>query len=119
MKKTVILGATPDPSRFAYKATQMLSCHGYEVVPVGIKKGKIAGKKILNNYPAIECVDTITLYVGARNLTPLFDYILGLKPKRIIFNPGTENEDLINLADQKGIQAVVGCTLVMLSTGTY
>lgn len=118
-KTTVILGATPDPTRYACKAANMLVKHGHPIVPVGIKKGEVAGKPIQNIQSAIENVDTITLYIGTKNLPPLFDYIIGLNPKRIIFNPGTENDTLIQLATSKGIETVVGCTLVMLSTGNY
>lgn len=119
MKKTVVLGATPDSSRFAYKAANMLTRYGHEIVPVGIKKGEVAGQKIHNDQPIVEDVDTVTLYVGTQNLPSLFDYILKLSPKRIIFNPGTEHPDLIKMAKEKGIEPVVGCTLVMLSADTY
>lgn len=118
-KKTVVLGATPDPSRFAYKAANMLTEYGHEVVPVGIKKGTVAGKEILNGKPEIDNVDTIALYVGPQNQSNLYDYILSLKPKRIIFNPGTENDELISMAEQHHIEPVLGCTLVMLSVGNY
>lgn len=119
MKKTVVLGATPDSSRFAYKAAKMLLEYGYDMIPVGIKKGTVFGKPILNNNPEIEDVDTITLYVGPHNQENLYDYIIGLKPKRIIFNPGTENDELIKRAKLNNIDPVIGCTLVMLSVGTY
>lgn len=119
MKKTVVLGATPDSSRFAYKAANMLVRYGHEIVPVGLKKGEVAGKTIANDNPIIEGVDTITLYVGTKNLPPLFNYIIDLKPKRIIFNPGTENDELIQLAEKNNIEPVIGCTLVMLSCGSY
>lgn len=118
-KKTLVLGATPDPSRFAYKAANMLTEYGHEIVPVGIKKGTVAGKEILNGKPAIEGVDTVALYVGPQNQSSLYDYIIGLKPKRIIFNPGTENDELISMAEQHNIEPVLGCTLVMLSVGNY
>lgn len=119
MKKTVVLGATPDPSRFAFKASRMLLEYGHEIVPVGIKKGEISGITIRNDQPPIEDVDTITMYIGTRNQPPLYDYILSLKPKRIIFNPGTENDDLIAMAKKNNIEPVIGCTLVMLSVGSY
>src|SRR4051794_5629750 len=119
MKKTIVLGATPDSTRYAYKAAHMLDRYGYDFVPVGIKKGELAGKPILNGNPSVDDVHTVTLYVGTRNLPPLFDYIIGLKPKRIIFNPGTEHDELISLAKKNGIEPVLGCTLVMLSTGDY
>src|SRR6478736_860731 len=107
-KRTVILGATPDSTRFAYKAAHMLVKYGHEIFPVGIKKGEVAGKPILNNTPEIDSVDTITLYVGPQNQTGLYDYIINLKPKRIIFNPGTENDELIELAQKNNIEPVMG-----------
>jgi uncharacterized protein len=119
MKKTLILGASPDPNRFAYRAAHMLTDYGHEIVLVGIKKGEVAGQKILNGTPPVEYVHTVTLYVGPDNQKGLIDYIIGLKPERIIFNPGTENDELIKLAEKNHIDPVIGCTLVMLSAGTY
>jgi uncharacterized protein len=119
MKKTLILGASPDPSRFAYKAAHMLAEYGHEIVLVGIKKGEVAGQKILNGNPSVEHVHTVTLYLGPDNQRQLLDYIISLKPERIIFNPGTENDALIELAEKNHIEPVIGCTLVMLSAGTY
>lgn len=119
MKKTVVLGATDNPDRYAYKAIHRLLNHGHEVVPVGIKKGVVGGLEILNEKPQVEGVDTVTLYVGSRNLPEWYEYIIGLNPKRIIFNPGTENAELERLANSKGIKTVEGCTLVMLSIGQY
>ncbi len=118
-KRTVIIGATPDVTRYAYRAAQMLTEYGHEIVPVGIKKGVVFGKQIINNQPFIENVDTVTLYVGTPNQSSLLDYIINLKPKRIIFNPGTENDDLIDLAIQNNIEPVIGCTLVMLASRTF
>ncbi len=119
MKKTVVLGATPNPERYAYLATQRLVKFGHEVVPVGLKKGLIAGLEIQQGEPALEEVDTVTLYMGAERQQPLHDYILSLHPKRIIFNPGAENPELEKMAHERGIETVEGCTLVMLSIGTY
>lgn len=121
MKKTVVIGASNNPGRFAYRATHMLKEYGHEVVPVGIKKGEVAGKTILNlkDNPEIEDVDTVTLYVGPQNQEAWYDFILNLNPKRIIFNPGTENMELENRANQQGIETVEGCTLVMLGARQY
>jgi hypothetical protein len=119
MKKTIVLGATPDSSRYAYLASNKLSRYGHEIINVGIKTGEVAGVPIEKPEYIHAGVDTITLYVGSRNQESLYDYILKTNPKRIIFNPGTENSELINMAEQKGIEAVLGCTLVMLSTGEY
>jgi predicted CoA-binding protein len=121
MKKTVILGATPNSSRYAYLAAQNLRANKHEFVPVGIKKGEVLGQRILNinDKPQIEDVDTITMYVGAPRQQGWYDYLLGLKPKRIIFNPGSENPELAQLAEEKGVEVVEACTLVMLRTNQY
>lgn len=119
MKKTLVLGATDNPARYAYRAVHQLKNHGHEVVPVGIRKGSVAGLEIRNDRPATENVDTVTLYVGPQNQPAWYDYILDLNPKRIIFNPGTENPELEELAHQRGIKTEEACTLVMLSVGQY
>lgn len=119
MKKTVVLGASPNPGRYSHMATERLLRYGHEVVPVGIRKGEIGGLSIHTDKPPISDVDTITLYVGPDNQPSWYEYILSLKPKRIIFNPGTENPELIQLAREAGIEPAIACTLVMLGTGTY
>lgn len=119
MKKTLVLGATPNPERYAYLATNRLTKHGHEVVPVGIKHGNIGGIEILGGKPEVEGVDTVTLYIGPARQPEYYDYIFSLQPKRIIFNPGTENPELAQLAQERGIETVEGCTLVMLSIGAY
>ncbi|RYZ93655.1 MAG: CoA-binding protein, partial [Sphingobacteriaceae bacterium] len=90
-KKTLILGATPDPGRYAYLAANKLVRHGHTIVNVGIKKGEVAGVEIEKPETIHHDIDTITLYVGSQNLSSLYDYILETHPQRIIFNPGTEN----------------------------
>ncbi|MFN0177106.1 MAG: CoA-binding protein [Saprospiraceae bacterium] len=119
MKKTLVLGATPNAARYSYIATKRLAQYGHEVVPVGIRKGEIEGINIVEGTPHEEGVDTVTLYLGADRQPEYYDYILSLKPKRIIFNPGTENPELVLLAKEQGIETVEGCTLVMLSIGAY
>jgi predicted CoA-binding protein len=118
-KKTLILGATPDSSRYAYLAANRLVRTGHPIVNVGIKKGDVAGVPIEPAQEIHTDIDTITLYLGPQNQPPLYDYILATKPKRIIFNPGTENPELRNLAREHGIETLAACTLVMLSTGEY
>jgi len=120
-KKTVVLGASPNPSRYAFVASKMLKDYRHEFVPVGIKKGEIAGETILDlrDKPEIKDVDTVTLYLGPQNQTEWYDYILSLKPKRIIFNPGTENRELMDLARDQDIEVDMACTLVMLRSGQY
>jgi len=120
-KKTVIIGATTNPSRYAYFAADRLTNAGHEIVPVGIKKGKVFGEEIMDirQFPKVGDVDTITLYLGTRHQPDYYEYLLGLNPKRIIFNPGTENPELAELANQKGIATENACTLVMLGSGVY
>jgi len=117
--KTVVLGATPNPARYAWLAVVRLTKYGHEVVPIGIKKGNIEGLEIINDRPQIADVHTVTLYLNPLNQVGWYDYIISLKPKRIIFNPGTENPDLENLVHKHDIQTIEACTLVMLSTGVY
>jgi hypothetical protein len=120
MKKTLVLGATDNPTRYAYLAVQRLLRHGHEVVPVGVREGQVEGLEIRHGMPAEQDVDTVTLYLRPERQEAYYDYILQtLRPKRIIFNPGTENPDLIELAEKQGIETVEGCTLVMLSIASY
>jgi predicted CoA-binding protein len=121
MKKTVVLGATPNPNRYAHAAATQLLDHGHEVVPIGIRKGNIGPLEILNDpFPSIEDVDTVTLYLNPQRQQPYYDYILHqLRPHRIIFNPGTENPELVRLATAEGIETELACTLVMLAVGNY
>ena len=121
MKKTVIIGATPNPSRYAFLAAQNLKLRKHEFVPIGIKKGEVQGEPIqqITDKPAIKDVDTITMYVGPQRQPPWYDYLLSLKPKRIIFNPGSENPEFTRLAESKGVEVVEACTLVMLRTNQY
>lgn len=121
MKKAVVIGASPEASRYSNLASHMLHNAGFEFVPVGIKKGEILGKTILNlrNKPAIENVHTVTLYLSPVNQKEWYDYILGLNPHRLIFNPGTENPELIELAKSKGIEVENACSLVLIQTGQF
>jgi len=118
-KPTVIIGASPEPSRYSFMATARLKKHGHTVYPVGLRKGNIEGSEILTDQPMLTDIDTVTLYVGPKNQTPWIDYIFGLKPKRIIFNPGAENPEFFAAASEKGITCLEACTLVMLSIGNY
>ncbi len=121
MKKTVIIGATTNPGRYAYLAASMLSNYSHDIVPVGLKKGAVFGKEILDilSKPPVTDVDTVTLYIGPQRQPEYYKYILGMKPKRIIFNPGTENQEFERMAEAHGVETVEGCTLVMLRTGQY
>jgi predicted CoA-binding protein len=118
-KKTVVIGASENPERYSNRAVRKLKDYGHEVVAVGLRAGKIDGVNIHADKPAEDNVDTVTMYVGEKNQPALYDYILSLKPKRIIFNPGAENPELEKKAEEKGIEVVEACTLVMLSIGNY
>ena len=118
-KKTLVLGASLKSERYSNIATNRLLSHGHEVVPVGLRDGFIQHAKILTGKPKVEAVDTVTLYMNPKRQQDYYDYILDLKPKRIIFNPGTENMELIHLAEEQGIETEIACTLVMLSVGNY
>ncbi len=89
------------------------------MIAIGKKKGNVNGIDIETNQGPLQDIDTITLYLNSNNQKPYYDYILSLKPKRIIFNPGAENDELDKLAKDKGIQTMEACTLVLLSTGQY
>lgn len=119
MKRTLILGATPDASRYANMAACRLVIHGHTIVNVGIKKGEVAEQPIEKPELIHHDIDTITMYVGPKNQKDLYDYILKTNPKRIIFNPGSENPELEKLAKEQGIKTTEACTLVLLSTDQY
>lgn len=119
MKKTLILGASTNSARYAYLVANKLVRKGYEIVNVGRKVGEVAGVAIQDTSVVHSDIDTITLYVGPKNQEVYYDYILATKPKRVIFNPGSENPDLSKLLTDKGIAVEEACTLVMLNTGQY
>jgi len=118
--KTLVLGASENPDRYSNLAIRRLKAKGHEVVAIGKKKGEVSGVPIETQQVNTEEVDTVTLYLNPAHQKPYYDYILSLKPRRIIFNPGAENEELEKLAAQKGVEDILeACTLVMLNTGQY
>jgi uncharacterized protein len=121
MKKTVVIGASPDPARYSNIVCRMLADAGHEFVPVGIKGGHILGREILNirEKPAIENVHTVTMYLSPKNQIEWVDFVFSLKPRRIIFNPGTENPEFARKAVELGIEAEFACNLVLLGTGQF
>ena len=118
-KKTLVIGASTNKERYAYLAVEMLNNNLYPVVAVGNKKGVIGATSIETEMLPFNDVDTITLYINPSIQKEYYDYIFSLNPKRIIFNPGTENNELGVLAKQKGVQVLEACTLVLLSTNQY
>ena len=120
-KLTLIVGATDNPERYAYRAADLLQAKVIPFIPIGIKKGLVFGKEIvdLRQKPELTSIHTITLYLGPQNQVEWVDYLIGLGPKRIIFNPGTENSEFFSRAKKAGIEALEACTLVMLTTGQF
>ena len=118
-KKTVVLGASQNEERYSNMAVKKLVAHKHPVTAIGNKEGIINDIKIIKDNPSISDIDTVTLYLNPENQKPYYDYILSLHPKRIIFNPGTENEELEKIANEKGIKTMEACTLVLLSTNQY
>lgn len=118
-KKTLVLGASDNPSRYSYLAVQRLRALGHPVVAIGKKVTRVGDVNIDKEKKEFNNIDTVTLYMNPQNQHQYYDYILSLNPKRIIFNPGTENDELASLAREKGIKTLEACTLVMLSTNQY
>lgn len=119
-KPTVVIGASPNPQRYSYLATNMLREYGHEVYPLGIRQGQIGELKIITNWPEhLNEIDTVSLYIGPDHQPDHYAYIIGLKPKRVIFNPGTENHEFAALLSLKGIETLEACTLVLLRTNQY
>ena len=121
MKKTIVIGASPETSRYSNLVCRMLNNAGFEFVPVGIKRGEIQGRSImdLRDKPSIDNVHTVSIYLNPKNQKEWYNYILSLKPKRLIFNPGTENPELGELAEKKGIVSEYACNLVLIQTGQF
>jgi len=118
-KKTLLLGASDNPERYSFLAINKLRKNGHPVVAIGRKATKVADVDIITEQKPVEDIDTVTLYLNAGNQKEYYNYILSLKPKRIIFNPGAENEELAVLARKNNIQPMEACTLVLLSTGQF
>ena len=118
-KKTLVLGASDNPSRYSFLAINRLRNQGHPVVAIGKKNSIVADVKIEKEKKDWKGIDTVTLYLNPLHQQEYYDYILSLKPKRIIFNPGAENDELADLAIKNGITPIEACTLVLLSTNQY
>lgn len=119
MKKTLVIGASENPDRYSNKAIRALTGHKHEVVAIGLREGNVAGISFNAEKKDFENVDTVTLYVGPQNQPEYYDYIIGLNPNRVIFNPGTENPAFISKLKTAGIAPEIACTLVLLATGQF
>lgn len=118
-KKTLVLGASIKPEKYAYKAITMLVEKGHSVLAIGQKGGEVAGIKIHTKTIPLKNIDTVTLYLNALRQRDYYNYIIETKPNRVIFNPGTENPELYQLLQLNNIKAEVACTLVLLTTNQY
>lgn len=118
-KKTLVLGASLKPSRYSNLAVNRLVENEVETEAFGLRKGKIGAVQVRRDFEDFKDIHTITLYVGPDHQPEYFDKMLQLKPKRVIFNPGTENSELYESLEKNGIEVVVACTLVLLATGQY
>ena len=118
-KKTVVLGATSKPEKYAFKAISLLVEKGHSVIAIGQNAGEVAGVKIKTKAIPLKNIDTITLYLNPARQMDYYNYIVEAKPKRVVFNPGTENPELYQLLELNGIQVEVACTLVLLTLNQY
>lgn len=118
-KKTVVLGATSKPEKYAFKAISLLVEKGHSVIAIGQNAGEVAGVKIKTKAIPLKNIDTITLYLNPARQRDYYNYIVEAKPKRVVFNPGTENPELYQLLELNGIQVEVACTLVLLTFNQY
>ncbi|GAB4376526.1 MAG: CoA-binding protein [Salibacteraceae bacterium] len=119
-KTVAVIGASPNPGRYSYLAVQLLSEAGHGVYALGRRAGTIGTVPIVTDWPEkIDDLHTVTLYLGAKNQPELYEYILSLKPKRIVFNPGAENPELKQLVRQSGIEVEEACTLVLVKTNQF
>jgi uncharacterized protein len=118
-KKTLVLGASENPSRYSNLAIQKLLAYGHPVVAIGARPGKVGNVDIGTDVKYMTDIDTVTIYLTPLRQQVYYNYILSLHPRRIIFNPGAENDELLELAKANGIHAIEACTLVMLGTGQY
>lgn len=118
--KTLVLGASTNPERYSNICINDLVLYNYPVVAVGLREGEVAGIPIQKGFPEVSDVHTVTMYIGPQNQSSYIGYILDvIKPKRIIFNPGTWNPEFAGMAEDRGIRVESRCTLLMLSGGYY
>lgn len=117
--KTLVIGASTKPERYSNMAIHALRNHNHEVIALAKRVGKVSDVTIQTNFPLNEDINTVTMYVGAKNQVEYYKPLLDLKPERVVFNPGSENFELAELLEMNGIETIEGCTLVMLSTGQF
>lgn len=117
--KTLVMGASTNPERYSFLAVNKLLDHKHEVVAIGLKNETLSGVEIQKGFPDFKEIDTVTLYLNPQRQSEYYDYIIGLKPRRVIFNPGTENPEFYKILDLNKIEYEAACTLVLLGTNQY
>jgi len=118
-KKTLVLGASLNTNRYSHYAIQRLVANKIEVVAIGLSEGEVAGVKIDTQKQPYKNIHTVSLYLNAKRQEDYYNYIVDLKPKRVIFNPGTENPEFYNILKENNVPFETACTLVLLSTNQY
>lgn len=118
-KKTLVLGATTKPERYAFRAINMLTQKGHTVLAIGQNTGEVAGVKIYTKAIPVKNIDTVTLYLNPARQRDYYNYIIEAQPKRVIFNPGSENPEMYQLLELNNIKFEIACTLVLLATNQY
>jgi predicted CoA-binding protein len=118
-KKTIVIGGSIKPERYSNKAIKKLLNYGHPVDSIGLREAKVDSVNIQIGKPTVTDIHTVTMYIGAKKQPKYYDYILSLSPSRIIFNPGTENNEFASLAEKEGIEVTKNCTLVMLDYGLF
>ena len=118
-KKTLVIGASLNPSRYSNVAIKRLVGAKHETVAFGLRPGEVAGVSIDIELKQYEDIDTVTLYLNPKRQQQYYDYIVSLKPKRVVFNPGTENPEFYMLLKEHEIDFEEACTLVLISTNQY
>jgi hypothetical protein len=120
MENVAVIGASPNPDRYSNKAIRLLEKHNHHPIPVALKHETIEDRKVYRRLNEItEKVDTVTMYVGPKKQGSIIDEILELAPKRVIFNPDTEDSETREKLEKAGIKVVEACTLVLLKTGQF
>jgi uncharacterized protein len=117
--RVLVLGASSNPQRYSNMVMRDLRYYNHEVVAVGRKSGEVEGMKIQTNLPEDSIIDTVTVYLSEQNQGPYMAYLKNLKPKRVIFNPGAENDKLAMELEKLGVECLEACTLVMLRTNQF
>jgi len=119
MKKTLVLGASNNPARYSNMAIEKLVKYGQPVFAIGLRSGTVAGIEILTEKHDFDNIHTVTMYISPKRQPEYYDYLVSLKPERIIFNPGTENPEFYKVLEKNGIKVNPACTLVLLSSQQY